>query len=94
MMEKVLDVKYVIGEDWEGIYINNELENEGHSIRFGEGFELISEYINDVAGVSKIDFNTYEVSQEWLENEGNLPQKFDNIPINLLKRVVIFHVIG
>ena len=82
----MIDVKYVVGEDWEGIYVQDKLLDEGHKIRFDDGFEAICEYINNVEGVSEIKFSTYNIDQDWLEDEGNLPEFFENIPKDMLER--------
>ena len=80
-----MNVTYVIGEDWEGIYINNVLVNEGHKIRFNDGFEIICEHINKVERVDNIQFSTYDIDQDWLEDKGSLPEKFEDIPNDLLE---------
>ena len=81
----MLDLKYIVGEDWQGIYINNVLTEEGHIIRFKDGFECICKYINNVETVDHIQFDTYEVNQDWLEDQGSLPEKFEDIPSDLLE---------
>ena len=81
----MIDVKYVVGEDWEGIYINNSLVEEGHRIRFKDGFEVICKHINEIKNIDSIQFTTYDVNQDWLEDKGGLPEKFEDIPNDLLE---------
>lgn len=81
----MLDVKYVVGEDWEGIYIYNVMAYEGHKIRFKDGFNVICKHINEIENVDTIQFSTYYINQDWLENEGSLPEKFEDIPSDLLE---------
>ena len=81
----MLDVKYVLGEDWEGIYINNFLVQEGHKIKFKDGFNIICKHINDLDGVDNIQFSTYDVDQDWLEDQGELPCDFTDIPEDMLE---------
>lgn len=81
----MLDVKYVVGEDWEGIYINNVLADEGHRIRFKNGFEVICNYINEIESVDNIQFSKYDIDQDWLEEQGSLPEKFEIIPNEMLE---------
>lgn len=81
----MLDVKYVVGDDWEGIYINNVLVDESHNFRFERGFKNICKHINEVESVDTIQFSTYYINQDWLEDEGSLPEKFDDIPNDLLE---------
>ena len=81
----MLDVKYVLGEDWEGIYINNVLVDERHKIRFRDGFETVCRHINEVESSEYIQFSTYDIDQDWLEDQGSLPKKIENIPSELLE---------
>lgn len=82
----MLDVKYVIGEDWEGIYIQGLLRDEGHKIRFKDGFAFVCDYINQIGNVDHIEFSTYSIEQEWLENEGSLPEYFSDIPCDVIEK--------
>ena len=81
----MLNVKYVVGEDWEGIYINNVLTDEGHRIRFKDGFEIICKHINELESVNNIQFSTYDIDQDWLEDQGSLPEKFEDISEDVLE---------
>lgn len=81
----MLDIKYVVGEDWEGIYIHNVLAYEGHRIRFKDGFDTVCKHINEVESAEYIQFSTYDIDQDWLEDKGSLPEKFENIPSELLE---------
>ena len=81
----MIDVKYVLGEDWEGIYIQDKLIEEGHRIRFRDGFEAFCEYFNNVEGANAIEFSTYDIDQDWLEDEGSLPEYFESIPADTLR---------
>lgn len=60
--------------DWCGIYIDNELHTEGHSIPVHDWLYLIEKY-----GAEINDTQQREVSGEWLEMSGNLPQKLEDI---------------
>lgn len=80
----MLDVKYVVGEDWEGLYINNTLVDECHNMPFRDGFNAICKYINEIESVSSIQFTTYSINQDWLEDEGSLPRNFEDISNDLL----------
>ena len=81
----MLDIKYVVGEDWEGIYIHNVLTDEGHRISFKDGFDTICRHINEVESAEYIQFSTYDIDQDWLEDQGSLPEKFESIPSELLE---------
>lgn len=86
-MGTTLDVKYVVGEDWEGLYIHNKLVDENHSISFRHGFELICKHINEIENVGEIAFSRYEIDQEWLEGIGDFPGRFDDIPTDILQEL-------
>lgn len=81
----MLEVKFVIAEDWQGIYLQGKLEGEGHKVSFRDGFELVCDYVNQVEGVDNIEFATYEIDQEWMENEGSLPEYFSTIPCDVIE---------
>jgi hypothetical protein len=59
--------------DWSGIYLDNELWTEHHSLHTGDWAELINNHHLDSVDVREVD-------GEWLEESGNLPQNFNGIP--------------
>ena len=82
----MLDIKYVMGDDWAGFYINNVLKLEGHSIRFIDGLEEMSKYINTYnCSFNQFNFNCYNIDQDWLEDQGELPCEFEDIPEDMLE---------
>lgn len=55
--------------DWEGLYINGELVDQGHRIN-------IKKWIGKIT-----DLEEMEVTSEWLGEEvGNLPDSLEDIP--------------
>lgn len=75
----------VQGEDWEGLYINGYLVDEGHTLN--EGIERIEYFL----GLSKqYEFDIYELQfislkdndLRELEDIGNLPQDIKKLHIN------------
>lgn len=80
----MLDVKYVVCDDWSGLYINNILVDECHNIPFRDGFTAICKHINEVESVDNIQFTTYGINQGWMEDNGSLPKNFEDIPSDLL----------
>jgi hypothetical protein len=58
-MEKIT---YVRGQDWEGLYIDGELVEEGHSICVEEVVEALGFTCERIMA-----------DQEWLEDRGDLP---------------------
>lgn len=79
-------IKFVSADDWQGIYVHNDLVIQQHSIDALTGIKAISDYI-----VIKLGFNfnhftieEYKIDSEWLEEYGKLPVKFDEIPNRVL----------
>ena len=68
----MIDIKYVAGDDWQGLYIDGGLVEENHSIRIIDLLEMLE-------GRGVLTFDYHEVNQGYLEDLGNLPDKFDDI---------------
>jgi hypothetical protein len=66
-------------DDWEGIYINGKLDYEGHRIHNGVWIDLIKKY-----GAFSQKVESYWVSEDYLHDRGNLPDKFEDIPKEML----------
>ena len=60
---KKLQVTHVSGDDWEGIYIDGKLVEEGHNVQ-----------LRDFAKHVGITLQEIEADLEWLEDEGSLPE--------------------
>lgn len=65
---------YVSADDWCGVYIDDELRYEGHSIPPHTWIELISshKYIDEC--------KSYHLNNEYMEDVGELPVRFKDIP--------------
>lgn len=62
-------VTVFLGEDWQGLYLDGELERQGHSLR-------ILEVLNSLKDHSGEPIRSVEVVEEkgdWLQYEGYLP---------------------
>lgn len=72
-MKHVICISY---DDWAGVYVDGELDYEGHSI---ESF-----HIARAAGSGPITFEDKNVNEEaWyrlLDKTGRLPENFSDIP--------------
>lgn len=64
--------------DWCGIYIDDKLYTEGHSIPTWEWLQIIKTLLIDTT-------KEYEVDGDWLEEGGKLPQSFGDIPEEMLE---------
>lgn len=71
-MSKLVYVSSTHG-DWSGIYVDNQLDYEGHSIP-------VWGWLNYIKMQEITEVEEYEVSGEWMEDLGSFPQLFDDIP--------------
>lgn len=83
-----MKIQIVTGEDWQGLYINNVLEDEEHSLSVNIVVKQIADYINQFGIEDGISCYFYEIDQEWMEEQGGLPQDFTDIPKDCLTLVV------
>ena len=79
-----MKVNYVVGEDWQGLYIANKLEVEGHTLSIMEVLDICS-FKLDESKDDKFSVAKYEVNQDWLENRGSFPDDFEEIPKDMLE---------
>jgi hypothetical protein len=71
--EKIVPKLTIVhGDDWEGIYVGDDLQTEGHSIALAEGIAFAIEH--KVTGVT-----TMFADLDWLRREGRLPQHLGNV---------------
>lgn len=59
--------------DWSGIYVDNQLDYEDHSIPVWVWIDLFN--LNSVTEAVQ-----FEVDGDWLEEGGSFPQNFKDIP--------------
>lgn len=58
---------FVYGEDWEGVYIDGKLLEDGHSIN-----------PRDLLSNLGYQIESFDVNQQWLEDNG-LPKHLENV---------------
>lgn len=58
----------VSGDDWEGLYIDGKIVDQGHRLRLEEVLRLLG-----------FDVDCKEADNEWLEQYGNLPDKLKDV---------------
>lgn len=73
VQKKVIVVNSSHG-DWSGIYLDYDLWTEHHSLHTQDWAELINNHHLESVDVK-------EVCGEWLEECGNLPQRYLDIPM-------------
>jgi hypothetical protein len=71
--KKVITLVKSTDGDWEGLYLDNELYCENHSLRIEDVFDIINDH--DVS-----EAKSFEVYYEWLNMVGSLPNKLNEIP--------------
>lgn len=59
------------GDDWQGLYVNDVLVVQGHTLS-------ARDWLNAIDTVAYAE--AHEVSQDWLESVGDLPESFKRIP--------------
>jgi hypothetical protein len=63
-------------DDWEGLFIDGELIDEGHEIRRTELVKAMKTY-----STFDVKFEYFSIEgQEWLEERGSFPMNFCDIP--------------
>ncbi|KZE65071.1 hypothetical protein AV545_03880 [Paenibacillus jamilae] len=73
-MENVLTI--VSGDDWSSVYINHNKEFSGHSIPEHVFIKLINGHMPERAE----SYYMIQNGQEWLEDHGDFPDNFNDIP--------------
>ena len=74
MICDLVDVVYVYGNDWAGVYFNGVLVDEGHSVNWHYVMhKLVNKHI--------LSFREFEVDAEWLEVEGGMPPDLKSVVI-------------
>lgn len=63
-------ITIVTSNDWQGLYADGKLLDEGHYVRLDDALRLLG---HDVEG--------YEIDNEWMENEGGLPNDLKDVKI-------------
>lgn len=74
VQKKVIVVNSSHG-DWSGIYLDYDLWTEHHSLHTDDWAELINNHHLESVVVREVD-------GEWLEESGNLPQYYQDIPMD------------
>lgn len=74
MKNKPIKIDLVSGEsEWQGLYVNGKLVEENHSL----SCEAV---LRQLADLKLIQFVETYVSQEYLDDQGNLPDLLSDIP--------------
>jgi len=69
-----INIKLVDADDWIGIYVNDKLVYEGHSIYPTQLLDILKKHAD--AG---FNYEAVECDDDWLAKRGNLPQNFNEV---------------
>jgi len=69
-----IKITRVLAEDWQGVYVDDRLEVEGHSIPDFDWINLIRKHFHE-----DLQDETIEVNQEWLEERLGLPTNLRDV---------------
>lgn len=65
-----MKLNFVTADDWQGLYIDGNLVLEGHSLS-----------IKSILDILNIKHHSVEVDDEWMQEEGRLPERIEDIVI-------------
>lgn len=63
--------------DWQGLYLNEDLVEEGHSISLSAALEKVTDFATSIKATAK--FFSYEIDSDDLENIGGLPKEYGDL---------------
>jgi hypothetical protein len=78
-----MQITIIHSDGWQGLYINDILEYEAHSIENEILLKAIKDKQEKFGVINIFDYSTKWLNydgQEWLENEGSLPKNISDIP--------------
>jgi hypothetical protein len=67
-----MKITFVYADDWEGIYVDDKLVMENHSL---DGY-LVAEKLSELFG---FELRGRSVNQCWIESRGNLPENLSDV---------------
>lgn len=73
-------------EDWEGLYIDDDLVTENHTISSHQIILELMNYREGKLNVELEDVQMITVSAPWMEKQGHLPNSLKKIP----KKAIVF----
>jgi hypothetical protein len=63
----------VCGDDWQGLYLNDELVIEDHRVRVEDALNAV------IQGGGISEFSWRDCDYEWLSDVGNLPKSLTDV---------------
>ena len=79
---KTMDIKLIVADDWEGLYIDGKLKDEGHTLNEGEDraiyfAKLAIKYDFELSDLKHRDL--YDEDKKHLNEYGNLPKDIKDL---------------
>lgn len=73
-------VVFARGDDWEGLYLDGILVEEGHSIQPEEALrKILSHYPVNESFLQSNDVVVIDIDLDWIESQGSLPSVLSDV---------------
>lgn len=79
-------IDIVYGDDWSGVFVDDELFTQDHSIRDDRWADLLDVAWRRGKRDQNLEIAWWEIDYYWLENQGRFPSFFSDIPKDKLER--------
>lgn len=84
-------IDLVYGDDWSGLYVDDEIFAQDHSIRDDRWMDLVETAYRRGKRMSMVEnegleFRWWEIDYGWLDSQRYLPSLFSEIPQGKLER--------
>lgn len=74
----IMKIRLVHGDDWVGLYINDDCYLQDHKIELYDFMRLLQEIAPELT-LTEIDYNEAWVDIDWLEDQGGYPNKYQDV---------------
>ena len=81
--DAVSDVILAIADDWQGLYFNDKLVTEGHSVSTYKALVCLSRM---KVNIVDMNFHKVNIDDEWMRDAGTFPKNFKEIPQNAFRQ--------
>lgn len=75
-----MKIQFVHADDWEGLYIDEKLVLEEHSLSVGDLLDAIWKQRAPL-GVQVSSYEAHDADEDWLFTRGTLPQDFKDVKV-------------
>lgn len=81
---KNMVINIVIADDWQGLYVNGILKFEAHRVDADIVLEAVKREVTDCDGINNFKYAISLVDQNWMEEQGSLPEYIKDIPEEII----------